>query len=202
MAKNNRNQRQEPKYEDMLAMLKQNYENFKYFYYAALSKSGEHGKEGAKDGLYVSLEGLRKIGLEGILGGLETQAIQSIENGDGLNADLSLSKIISQNAGIFSETIRDYLRAKDLIQYIEKGFGKEIAKEKAYENKTIKQLTSKEASDSEKIYGNHLISQLRNSVMKEMTPIAHEARAEREDEKYTRDKNMIQLGNYSVRKAA
>ena len=65
----------EVKYEDIAGRMNQNIEDFEAFYFAALMKSGEHGKEGQRDGLYASLWGLKnKIGLEGILNVLEAQA--------------------------------------------------------------------------------------------------------------------------------
>lgn len=187
--KQNQNQKQEVKYEDMLDIYKNNLDTFESFYFSALMKSGEHGKEGMVDGLYASLWGLRnKIGLEGILGGLEAQGIQSIEGGDGLNAQYNLATAISQNANAYLESISK-LKIKDLTPYIKDRLKDvEIIEEDIHKEKALEQLANKNASKEEKIYGAYLLSQLRNAVMAKMVPLAYQERARRETEGYEVEK--------------
>lgn len=185
--KNNQNQLA---YEDMIDIYKRNLDSFESFYFSALMKSGEHGKQGMVDGLYASLWGLRnKIGLEGILNGLEIQGLQSIESGDGLNAQYNLATVISQNANAYLESALK-LKVKDLTPYIKDRLkDAEIIEEDAYKERALEQLTTnKNASKKGKIYGAYLLSQLRNSVMAKMVPLAYQERARRETERYKAEK--------------
>jgi len=183
-----KSKKQEVKYEDMVKTYQDNLETFGHFYYASLMKSGEYGKEGLVDGLNATLVGLKdKIGLEGILNGLETQAMQSIEEGNGVNAQLNLAEIIKNNAQAYIESAV-LLKINDLTPYIKERLGKdvEIVSEGKYQNKRLGELLDKKASKEEQNYGIYLLSQLRNSVMAEMTPLSYQERARKTTEAYKR----------------
>jgi len=174
-------QEERPQYEEIVERMRGNLEDNEAFYYSALIKGGEYGKEGQRDGLYASLWGLReKVGLEGILSTLEAQGEASISGGSGLNAEYSLARVIENNAANFLESLNE-LKPRDIIQYIKNRINVEI--EERYIDKQLKELTESN-EEGEKTYGRYLIRQVANAVMAKVTPLAYEERARRENRAY------------------
>lgn len=185
MAKAKKSEEKKPTYEEMAPLHSRNLEGFEELYFAAVMKRGEHGKEGMRDGLYASLFSLReKIGLEGILGGLETQALQNIKGGEGLNGEISLSTIIANGASTFHHSLIA-LKSKDVLPYIrERLNGVDVAEEKDFAEKTLAELSK--GNDREKAYALYLRTQANNAVMARVTPLAYQEKARRMNEEYTR----------------
>ena len=186
-------------YEDKLKLIYQpNMDKFESFYFASLMKRGEHGKEGQEDGLYAALWGLReKVGLEGILGGLENEGLKSISSGNGLNAQFNFANIISETANIYSETVLN-LKVKDILPYIgERLKGAKLIEEKAYKDKQLKDLVDKKAGKREQAYGVYLMNQLNNAVISKITPLVFIERADRENKGY--EQTVLKLQDYLPR---
>ena len=185
---------QEPKYEDVVEIMKKNIDKFESFYYASLSKQPERGTEGAKDGLYAALWGLReKVGLEGILRGLESEAISNINNGNGLTGNFNLTNFISNASETFIRSMFK-LKASDVVNYIKKSRLKiylieeiDLIEEKEYKDKILGDLLESK-NNNEKQYGNYLASRIENAVMAKMTPLAYNERVKRINEVYESQK--------------
>lgn len=159
---------QKPSYEEQKDLVMRNLSALDKFYFASLSKSPEHGREGQIDGLYVALTG---IDGNSIKHGLKRQGLTNILNGDGLNARYDLSNEIAMGARIYEESL-DLLKAKDLAAYIQARLGVDI---EARSDKTLAEL--KEGSDEEKAYADYLLGQERNTIMRTMVPVAYQERA-------------------------
>lgn len=196
MARHNHNTRGAD-YESVRPILQANLDNFETFYFNSLMKTGEHGKEGRIDGLYASICGLRNIGLEGILGGLEAQGIQSIDEGD--SPQFNLGAVVENNSKVFFDSVFN-LKIKDVISYIQGRINTEEEDSEAYikitkehEDKSLRELFHKEGKSDEEIkkhkaYGNYILSEVRNAVLAKVTPIVYQERAKRETALYTADK--------------
>jgi len=171
-------------YGEISPILLANLDKFESLYHAHLVRKGDYGKDGLKDALQTSIWGLRnKIGLEGILSGLESQAEQNIGGGDGLNARFELSAIIEQGAKDFSGSLAA-LKINDILPYIN-GRLTDIAIEEKYPESTLAQLMRKEASKDKKLYAAYIDEQVRNAVMARGSQIAYQERARKLSEAYS-----------------
>ncbi|MCX6750965.1 MAG: hypothetical protein NTZ83_05885 [Candidatus Pacearchaeota archaeon] len=179
MAKNNNNKRKgngkrteepEAKYEDKVATFKENLNRYTSQFYASLMKSGDYGKQGQVNGLFTSLYGLKeKGGLEGMFDRLKGQALQSIQNGDGLNAKLDLADIIENSAKVFLESYQN-LKPQDLKDYLGVLEGVEVP---IRGTRTIREISEdKHATEEEKGYAAHLMNMGMNAALYEGNKIA------------------------------
>jgi hypothetical protein len=190
-------QTQTPTYGNMKAWLIDNLKKRESLYFASMVGKGEHGKEGQVNGWLAARQGLREhIGLEGILGNLDVQIAQSIENGGGHNANFNVADVIKNNAEIFEGSVLA-LKARDLVVYIGEGL-EEVRENPTYMDKTVAQLIKRDATQGEKLYGTYLMEQLNNAVMIKGNMTAYAEKARQANEAYDNRNNrrvMIKLPN-------
>jgi len=157
MANNLGSQRgdQEPSYDEMKPTYTTNMDKLEGLFYAAQARK-DHGIEGQRNAVHTAMWGLRnKIGIEGILSSLEADAMQSVEDQNGVNANLDLAENITSGAQTFIGSAFK-LKISDLMPYIrERLDGVDIAEK--YEDKTIESCLPGEDSIERGCKGNYCL---------------------------------------------
>jgi len=170
-------QREQPTYEEQAPSLLKNMDKFLESFYASRSKMPENGQTGQENAAFAALAGVKKIGLEGIIGSLESQLMKSIQAGDGLKGEFSLPGYIAETSKAYIQSAVS-LKVEDLAKYIKDTLKIDVVIKDRYKNKIVGELLNSE-DEADKKYGNELMEQLKNGVMSKGTAIAYKERADR-----------------------